>query len=295
MSPPTPISKTSSLKKLEVYGLEKWARDLDEGSIEHHKTSIPSDKILRAIGYIAARMFKPAARELNSITPDKNHTLLSLYLNKKLGTPDKDIISWILNFWRYEKNFPLIALKALSAIGEEKKVRLLLKKGINDLNPRISSIQTPANCEHTPYAFKKSSLEYALKYERKETFCTLLEKLTPTEDQLDLILKKALEDEQDSYATYIIRKIKEPIRLYRHYNIIVRKRYGLEDNPKICQELERRMQKDHIKHLIQVIDTTPKKERTLCLERIHKSLSKELSRRLAIQTIKQQEEEFSEI
>jgi hypothetical protein len=283
--PINPLSTSKSIKKLSQYGpgLEQWATNLDKTKKEYLTeenrpwgNQIPSDKILKTIGYLAGRMFKSAARELKGIEPDDEHSLLNIYLNRKLGKPDKDIINWILTFWKYERYHPELALKAYSAIGEEKKVSQLLKRDTNDL---LS--------EKIPSQFTKCAIVYALNYDQQEIFVNLLKTLKPEDTKLAPILEVAIEEEKAYYAIELLKKFKSKEYIPPIYKKIARGQYGYEEHPPLCKEMEKLLPDADLLSLIDSIGQT-NPNTTLSLERMKKGLKKELKKRETISLLKDQ-------
>jgi hypothetical protein len=263
-------------KALKNHGLLSFAQAIDEK--ERQKcirekrqwgTDIPSERLLRAIGYINANYFYQAGKNLEGIEVDSQHQLLSLFLTPKLGIPDKKKITWILKTLKYEKNYPEICLKAYASIGDLKKVKQLLDRGVKDsIGPEI------------PAQLRKSAVEFSLNLKNNETFTFLLKTLPLTTERAQHLLNKCLSRVQSNHALEVIKTIKDTEILLHAYKTHAREAYTYEETPRVCAAIEKKLSDSEIQDLINGLKSSPNtsSETELTSQRMQKSLKRQLQK-----------------
>jgi hypothetical protein len=276
---------------LDAYGLGQFAKELDykaqKQCVKEGRTwgvDIPSDRLLKGIGYISGNYFNKARKALEDIEIDPAHTLLSLFLipgsfapQKPLITipPSREKVEWILKHFKYERRFPEIALKAYAAIGDTKKVEHLLNRGVKDsLGPEI------------PLVLKKSAIEFCLNHQNAETFNLLLEKVPLSEPRANQLIDACLSRAQNHYGLEVIKKIKNTNIIFNAYKVHAKEAYVFEERPKICVEMEKKLSCQDIEDLLEGIKELPKYKLSLAMERMKGGLKKEKQKRLIVMASK---------
>jgi hypothetical protein len=269
------LAKTHEVHaKLKHYGLEEFAKKLDwEAQNKCLKdgrpwgVDVPSDRLLKGIGYLTGGYFSQARKCLEKMDMDPEHTLLRLFLYNKFGPPNKEKISWILKHFKYERNYPEICLKAYAAIGDKKKVENLLNRGVKDsIGPEI------------PDGLKKAAIEFCLHHQRADTFNLLLERVPISPIRASALLNQCLLKVQNHYGLEILKKIKDSKIVFDAYKNHAKDTYTYEEKPKVCLAMEKKLKKEEISQLLEYIKALPLKDKNLAVERMEKGLKTQLNK-----------------
>jgi len=273
-------------KALKGYGLENFGKKLDSESLKAHSQAnrswgadIPSQRLLKGLGAIQGGYFKHARKYLEGITMDEQHQILNLFLEppSHKEVPMKEKVQWILKHFKYEKDFPEIALKAYAAIGDTKKVDQLLNRGVKD---SIGATMPPN--------FRKSAIEYCIHQQNPETFKLLLKRVPLSDIRALKLLNACLSKVQNQYGLELLKKVKNKEIIFEAYKTHAREAYTYEDRPKMCVEMEKKLSDGDIHSLLKELDDMPTPIKALNLERMEKSLRQEKTRRRLIYQSKEE-------